>query len=701
MKILKFHVSKKVVYFFLLTILTVGIVIFITQLYLSLEKFFYSWDYAAYQGSANGFLNILQQSKRQAINAIWNSLGTDYSILYTIPISPFMLLIGNIESRVTFITSLILVYFLPFVFVVGGIVRKIVICQSGRTFWMAVFITIATPAAWLPTLRGYPDTGGLVSMGLAIIIYIYDVQLKKWWQMVAIGFLLAATMMFRRHFIYGVIAFILAIGIECLLNYISTNRKKILVNWKKLAQPLFRILIINLICLAVLMTLGSPFLNYLFSRNFFKLYSAWQNNVSYVMSEFSSFYGALGILLAVSGIVIAIYKKYLHTRQSQVVLLFGILSGLIWTFWVRQVNPHYTVYYTLLYLIGLILCAYVVQKITKPALRVTGYVFFTLYLGINAYFWFFPAPKEVSPLFTASSSYLLHPNYDEVVRLVDFLRGVENENKTIYVVDSNIYMNSDLLAKAEKALYPGDLRLKVLHPPEVDTRDYYPIEDMLLAEYFLISTPLVHHIPINDQGIIKAVYDAFSQEWEFSKDFSPLPEKFSLRSIGDDTMTIYQRIAPTRRGTAIRTLKQIQDVVGDTPGSQPDWIRLDPYSIQKSSIGHPNGYSIRATVDANETLSFLYLGPHTSTVTITADTKLDLSTQCDEVFVSISPMDQTGDLGTSVEIKLDQSGVSNWAQEMDMGSVSYLMLQVTLPSELNEISSCSLVIENLQVISKQ
>jgi hypothetical protein len=92
-------------------------------------------------------------------------------------LAPFIFFFG--DSRIVYIVSNALVYIVPFSLVMGVLATKIIPVHSHIVFWSTTFLTLLIPPTWISTLRGYPDIGAAVLIGLAILFYLKDITLKS------------------------------------------------------------------------------------------------------------------------------------------------------------------------------------------------------------------------------------------------------------------------------------------------------------------------------------------------------------------------------------------------------------------------------------------------------------------------------------------------------------------------------------------
>src|SRR5262249_37174477 len=159
-----------------------------------------------------------------------------------------------------------------------------------------------------------------------------------------------------------------------------------------------------------------------------------------------------------------------------------------------------------------------------------------------------------------------------VVRLVDYLARAAGDNrKPVYVAASSPNLNDDLLWHANRVLHEDVLsygsghfwdsrHLNILHwVPLADSRDTYPLDKLMAAEYVVVATPFQCHPHPEEQKVVQVVVNAFTEPWPFARDFVRLPETFT---VGDGVqVAVYRRQRPTSLATAIQTLKAMEEFI--------------------------------------------------------------------------------------------------------------------------------------------
>jgi hypothetical protein len=155
------------------------------------------------------------------------STAQNYNYFPAIFLAPFILVFG--PSREIYIVNLVISYLLPFTILMRALSTTIA-NQSIRLFWPTVFTTIALPAVWMPTLRGYPDIGAAALIATTMLVYLHDQTLSSRWQVIVLGISVGLAILFRRHVVYDAIALFLTIVIQTVLFLIYQVRQNKLMN---------------------------------------------------------------------------------------------------------------------------------------------------------------------------------------------------------------------------------------------------------------------------------------------------------------------------------------------------------------------------------------------------------------------------------------------------------------------------------------
>ena len=704
-------------FLFLLVLVTVAV----TSIYVSSEHTFYWWDYAGYNTATVNTANLFRDSPDKAWRGVIESLSKEKNLLISLPLVPFILLFG--ESRLSYILSVSLIYVLPFRLLLGAISAKLIPVYSRRVFWSTVLLSLLIPMSWIPTLRGYLDTGGCVFVALAILVYLQDVKLKSWWKIPLIGFLLAAAILLRRHFAYSAIAFFGAATLQAFIEFIvliyrrekglSSSKDKdaaVPFLYRCLFESAVKLGLIGVTSLTILMLVAGDFTRSALTVNYRNLYAAWSLPVNDILTRYADFYGLGTWLLVLIGFSAGILTRMLVPAAAIFVSLFGVLSLIEWLLVLRYGYLHYTIHITPIALLGLSTFFWTTWLTLKGKVRYFMLGAAGLYLVLNAAVGLIPLKIDLSRLFVGNFPPLVRSDYDEVVKLVEFLRKLAPNEEPIYIVGASNNFNANILRQANRKLNPpeGWWKLNTIGRPQIDSRDTYPLPELLQSQYAVVAVPFQQVLPTDEQvlrsheqDVVKVVYDAFTQNWEIARDFQLLPEQFKLEN--GVTVSVYRRMRPTDTATAVRTLDAMQRQIVDRPGTQLDWISLHQsiytsanYSVSQESdnlyniVTHP----IKNTKKLDT--SFLYLGSISDKAKVTGQLNLP-NKQCPGIALRLTLWDKQGKLVDSAEMAYSQKSDLGLNLLVEGKNPIYLLLEVLSSSKQDLTNQCQLEINNLAV----
>ena len=693
-------------FLFLLILATIAV----TSIYVSSERTFYWWDYAGYNSATVSIANLFRDSPEKAWREVIESLSKEKNLLISLPLVPFILLFG--ESRLSYILSVSLIYVLPFRLLLGAISVKIIPVYPRRVFGSTVLLSLLIPMSWIPTLRGYLDTGGCVFVALAILVYLHDVKLKYWWQILLIGFSLAVAILLRRHFAYSAIAFYGATIFQYLIEFVAEYKTIKNKAWKNLFKSGVKLGLIAATSFAILMLVAGDFTRSAVTVDYRNLYAAWSLPVNDILTRYADFFGLGTWLLVAIGFSAGILTRMLVSDAAVFISLFGILSAVEWLLVLRYGYLHYTIHVTPIVLLGLSAFFWTSWLKLKGKVRYLMLSAAGLYLITNAVLGLIPIKLDLSKLFVANFPPLVRSDYGEVVKLVEFLRKLAPNEEPIYIAGASNSFNANILRQANRKLNPpeGWWKLNAIGRPQIDSRDTYPLPELLMSQYVVVATPF-QQVLLSDeqvlrsgeQDVVKVVYDAFTQNWEIAGDFQLLPEQFQLEN--GVIVRVYRRIRPSAIGTAVKTLDAMQKQIGDKPGTQLDWISLNQsvytsanYSVSRQSN---NLYNIVTQPIKNskqlDTL-FLYLGWLSEQVKITGKLSL-LNKQCPGVSLQLTLWNKQGKLINSTVKIYTQTNPSDLNLSLEGKNPAYLLMEVLSSGKQDLTKQCQLEINNLAVHS--
>jgi hypothetical protein len=558
----------------------------LAALYISRERIFYYWDYWAYQSMTQQVAAYWQVSPLLMVVKVLLSLGQEYNYLFTLPLISFSRWLSL--DRLGYVLRLTLVYQLPYVLVTGMVASELVKTRRRRMFWLGAWIAALTPMAWAPTLRGYPDVAAGLMVALAIAIYLWDMELSRWWQWASIGLALSLAMLLRRHFVYDIATIFLALVLGKLVTLWVNRRRGMSFSWQEItpvAKAVAYTVIATLLWIALL---GTPFLIRLLTKDYSDLYTSYTTSSLNTLLAYLNFYGWQTWLAACLGLALAVALRTLFDQPSAIFLaVFAAVSLLVWAVYIRISATHYTLHMSIYVVCGLASLAWLILSLDHSRKRSLLVVLFGGWLVFNAVQGLTPVGKNfpVQAGFSKNYSPLFRGDYDQVADLVRYLRQRAAGDQTIYVAASSVQLNDDLLKNAERQLFKKP-RLSFLSAPQVDSRDYYPLEPLLLADWVIVATPFQYHLhDPAEQKVVESVVSIFEQNWDLAEDFKIQTGLWQLEPA--ITVRIYQRSRPTTVETAVKTYSQLAEFIGRRPAGQADWITLSPGAspVQKLAEG--------------------------------------------------------------------------------------------------------------------
>lgn len=690
-------------------------------LYVSSERAFYYWDDAAYQDMAIAKAISLREvdirSPRAvagALGAVWYSTGRDYSDLHALPLAPVILAFG--DSRLAYVAGLALVYLLPYTLVIGLVAQSLAPAGKGRLFWSAVLLAAAQPAVWVPTLRGYPDAGAAALVGVAVAIYLHEPGMRKRRQPALIGLALALAILFRRHFAYAVITFFACVALLALL---EAGRKKAL---PEAARLVLRTASLGIWFAAALALLGWPFIDRLRHTNFSALYISYEMPAPVNLIYYLSFYGWISFLLALLGFIWSLKAGSGFNRKAVLfMLLFGLFSILQWSLAVKQLGIHYSLHFTAWIVLGLTAFVWNLMPALKGRLK-------AVVLSATALFFVFNAVHGLTPFNapgngtagTAARTGMLFParfppqqnaDYEEIERIIHYLRSKASPGDPIYVAASSGVINDDVLWRADRRLYEPVLSyssgefwegggLNILHwVPFADSRDPYPLEKLLVSKFVLTASPVQYHMRPEEQDVVSMAVAIFEEGWEFSGDFHLLPERFEL---GEGvTVKVYERVRPTSLETTLDTFEKMEAYSGERPGGRLPWMSLSESARASYVSSIPGGaFKVDSSFfEAPTRLAYLYIDPDGSEITVSGRLA-NSAAECGGMRVRLEALDRQGKALASAQFQGARVDPA-FSLSISASGIAYLVLhQEDLEEAEGGSSLCWAGVHDLEVTTR-
>lgn len=696
---------------YLLAFLTLTVIV-ITVLYISQEKNFHWW--VDWYSRTVRLENTWRENPAIAIDLLQRSLAEERNLLYAVPLLPFLWILG--ENRLAYEIGLALVYFLPFVLAMGAFAAETIPAPRQMVFWGTVLLTVLLPVGWITTFMGIPDTGGALFITLAAWAYVRDVRLKRWWSLPAMGLAIAIAVLLRRHFIYGGLTVLVAAALQGLLFFAAEVRRSPRSAWRDLLLYSCRIACIGGISGATVAVVAWQFTYSALVNDYKALYVSWSLPFADISSFYAALYGGLFWLVVAIGFSAAMLTRAVLLPKIRFVGLCALVSLWIWLVVLRYGNVFYSLHVTPWLLIGVVAFVWTLwsrlpNKTSKPILVALG-----CYLVVNFVMGLTPLgatpTSAVRSLFALNSPPLARPDYPEVMRLMNYLRQRAGREPVYVVGNQRLQITSSMVKMAEWMDYGQNKSiLNILRVPQVDSRDFYPLEPLLQASYVVVPDPLSRYpgalteatvvgewLPDQEHDVVTVVADAFNQGWAIAQDFHLLPEQFVLEH--GEVVRIYERSRPTSLTTALQTLAMMQQRIEPYPGGQPDWMLLSSRLNAGWITPNPDQtYNVRAEMSdrpPNSAPPLLYLGTLANTITVTGKMQF-FHPQCPDLRLRVSAVNSTGMVLQTAETVVTTNDAPDFSLSLSNPQADYLLLETFSRDPNAPNLFCSLQINQLAV----
>lgn len=562
------------------------LVFFGTFLYMSRERMIYSWDEANYTMltglTYEAFFPANPDIPGDIFRPVYGlrhihaSFTSEYNQLFALPLVFFERLFG--ASRSTFVLGLMTLFFIPYSVLWGLVAQHVFVLPKRTAFWATLAMILAMPLTLIPALRGFPDVGAAALLGLAVFLYLRDVELRSWWQCLAISLVLCVLPLFRRHFMYGLSAFLAAALLQHAYRLFLKIRVEPKEAWGYLWHIAIRFLSVGIIIAAMWFVFANPFVRVLVSNNYFRLYESFMIPPKEIVTGYASAYGYILTGCALIGYVLGFRSGIFRSPGGQFIALLAAITILQWIFFVRQQATHYLTHFSIYIVFGLLALLIATVKTARGIPRFGVFAVLTVILAYRAVFCFGGMNAVDSPdhdgVLIAQQPPKVRGDYEEVRRLLTILRKEAGGGPAIFTAACSWMMNSDVLRNGEEDMFgKQNRRLNILQPPAVDSRDALPLDMLLKSDYVLTVTPVQYSVSPGEQKLVALVVDAFEQNLPLARDFELLPGTFRLEN--NATGKLYRRIRTSGLTTALSELMREESYFTTLPGRQKAWVSLD------------------------------------------------------------------------------------------------------------------------------
>ncbi|TAO01584.1 MAG: hypothetical protein EYR95_07385 [Phormidium sp. SL48-SHIP] len=522
--------------------------------YITPETGFYWWDYADYHNYAILMAEAFNQSPSDGWEFLRQSLSQQKNGLHILPLLPIIQL-GD-HRRLAYILSLALVYLIPFSLGMGAIATELPLRHLGQwgkrpVFWFTTVLTLLLPMTWIPMLRGYPDIGGAMVLVWATWLYLRYPRLRQPWQILALGAMIALSILLRRHFAYAALTLLLAAA----LSQRFGSRK----DWQKSLILWLRLAMVGIVSLIVMAIVAPEFTQKAMTTDFSSRYQLWSLPLGVMLSRTGAAYGWGLWAMAIVGWLVSQRWGQLGWR---VVGMAAGLSLAVVLLKLRYGNLHYTLHLTPWLVLGLLAFT---EVLLDRVQRRWGLVLLGAYVLVNFSSGLGMLSTGMSPLVSDSPSEsvlarvslkpllakahppLVRQDTAELERLLLRLQALSQQQQTIALLAASNQVNASMFQS--EAFQRFDSSLTLL-PVAIFDGPVSPLETVSEADVVIVATP-PQLIELQDEQVVRSqsqtmirlISEAFIQNQTIAEEFRRLPDSFELQ--GGVQLWLYERRQPT------------------------------------------------------------------------------------------------------------------------------------------------------------
>ena len=534
--------------------------------FVSKEQYIYFWDLAEYWHDTSLMVYMLQRAPLGAVSKLVYSIRHyDYNYLPTIPLAVPMLIFG--ETRLVYILSIVNIYAIPAAFALTvatkGIAKSAGLLHSESLCFVVPVVILTLAPFWVPTLRGYPDVGGLLFVSGILFLYFrkrpHTLEVSE---SIVCGGLLALVVLFRRWYGFWSVSFIMLLPLDAAFELWKGGRFDFEACWKSYRATI----LIALSFGAVLIGIAWPLVVHMITTPYRDIYSAYRGSAGLLESLRDTVRFYLGpfvcLAFAVSIIVVATSQNvrriclFLIAQLILIVIFFERMQGFAWQH-LYLLMPGIIIVLSA----ALVMTANMSSWLAVPMYSVVSIMAFVPVFSegtgpLNHF------SQDISSIGRCPP--LIRHDLREMRRLLSVLENYDSRTGgAVYVLASSQIINSALLWEANLSLNTTyRVTGRILRTAEVDRRDGFP-SGLLNAEYVLVAVPIQYHLRPKDQQMVELPAEAVLMRRNIGNAFERLPESFAL----DDDVKVYlfRKVRPITKEELSDLAGECERVYSDTP----------------------------------------------------------------------------------------------------------------------------------------
>ena len=504
--------SQKQAFIYAALIVLAGLQALFVAGYVNHEHTIYFWDHAMYFNMARQFHVIFEQSLFAGWAVFKNALAGDYNLLYALPSLISFGLFGPV--RLVFILTNFFIFFLAYEIAFAFFLRRAFGLTKELAFIISLITASLSPPVWLPLLEGYPDIGAAACIVFAAALVLEQPKPPRLaLNGLKLGLILGLAVLLRRHFVYAALALLATVAL-CTIWEIGRQVKD---RRKKLGYTAIYFVATGIGFAGLLALIAPAFLQNALTVNYGELYRSYQRPAAVFLRFVGGGFGIGLLLVATSGLFLGAHVKNSNRKPTALVGIYAFLWLVIWCFGPDQMGHHYILQALPLFVMtGLAGWFVFLAARQRPEKYIAGGFLLACLCANSAWaLWFSPVgvwPNDNGRpgLVSAARPPVVRTDYDEWLRLADYLRRTTKPTDRIMMVGSSFVFNQDLLHSIyTDILQAPEMATRFPKAPEIDHEEPAPLNVFAAADVYLVPEPAQFHLDPAGQRVITAAAQQF------------------------------------------------------------------------------------------------------------------------------------------------------------------------------------------------
>ena len=295
------------------------VVVIQTSIFIAHEQNIYYWDFNGYWRMWEEFCATFPNEPINSIRTVFHSIRhDDYNSLPVAITSWFYLF--NLPSRLSYITSLAVMYLFPTVILFHLLCKRFSDNHSFGWLLLSCILPLTFVAFWAPTLKGYPDISGLIPI-IAALLYVSSsdfgdkVKIKK---ALVTGLLLWSPFLLRRWYAYTVVSLYISLPV---LNYFLYNNAK--HSFGRVAIIIKNFFVAGIFSVLLTLIFQGALIKRVIATDYATIYSAYQSSLSH---SIENLYNDIGLYLFPFVIIglLSIFRS--KDRNDKILIIFSAFN---------------------------------------------------------------------------------------------------------------------------------------------------------------------------------------------------------------------------------------------------------------------------------------------------------------------------------------------------------------------------------------